>query len=140
MSFKKDGFGRTKLAYAILDHKTQFALQLVKECPDVNEKDRGGYSYLYFDAQSCEVEIVDALLKRGADPNIEAVSGATPLEAVLFASQRYSVEQAYQIVVLLLAAGADPDHKIDNRINIRRMSKLLAPGKISDYICAYPEE
>lgn len=135
----KDGFGRTELAYAILDHKTQFALQLVKECPDVNERDRGGYSYLYFAAQSCEVEVVDALLKRGADPNIEALSGITPLQAAVAAAQRYSVEQAYQIVVLLLAAGADPDHKNVNGISIRRMSKLLAPGKISDYLCAYPD-
>ncbi|MBM6888639.1 hypothetical protein H6B69_23095, partial [Pseudoflavonifractor phocaeensis] len=77
----------------------------------MNERDRGGYSYLYFAAQSCEVEVVDALLKRGADPNIETVSEATPLEAAVAAAQRYSVEQAYQIVVLLLAAGADPDHK-----------------------------
>ncbi|MBM6888571.1 ankyrin repeat domain-containing protein, partial [Pseudoflavonifractor phocaeensis] len=138
MSFEKDGFGRTELAYAILDHKTQFALQLVKECPEVNERDRGGYSYLYFAAQACEVEVVDALLKRGADPNIETVSGATPLGAALFASQQYSVERAYQIVVLLLAAGADPDHKNDNGISIRRLSQLLAPGKISDYLCAYP--
>ena len=139
MSFEKDGFGRTELAYAILDHKTQFALQLVKECPDVNERDRGGYSYLYFAAQSCEVEVVDALLKRGADPNIETVSGATPLEAAVAAAQLYSVERAYQIVVLLLAAGADPDHKNDNGISIRRLSQLLAPGKISDYLCAYPD-
>lgn len=139
MSFEKDSFGRTELTHAILRHKTQRALQLVKECPDVNEKDRGGYSYLYFAAQACEVEVVDALLKRGADPNIEAVSEATPLDAVLFASQQYSVERAYQIVVLLLAAGADPDHKNDDGISIRRMSKLLAPGKISDYICSYPK-
>ena len=109
MSFEKDSFGRTELTHAILRHKTQRALQLVKECPDVNERDRGGYSYLYFAAQACEVEVVDALLKRGADPNIETVSGATPLEAALFASQPNSVERAYQIVVLLLAAGADPD-------------------------------
>ncbi|MBM6888262.1 hypothetical protein, partial [Pseudoflavonifractor phocaeensis] len=63
----------------------------------------------------------------------------TPLEAAVAAAQRYSVEQAYQIVVLLLAAGADPDHKNVNGISIRRMSKLLAPGKISDYLCAYPD-
>ena len=139
MSFEKDSFGRTELTHAILRHKTQRALQLVKECPDVNERDRGGYSYLYFAAQACEVEVVDALLKRGADPNIETLAKTTPLDAVLFASQQYSIEQAYQIVVLLLAAGADPDHKNDNGISIRRMSKLLAPGKISDYICAYPD-
>ena len=41
----KDSFGRTELTHAILRHKTQRALQLVKECPDVNERDRGGYSY-----------------------------------------------------------------------------------------------
>lgn len=135
----KDSFGRTELTHAILRHKTQRALQLVKECPDVNERDRGGYSYLYFAAQACEVEVVDALLKRGADPNIETVSGATPLGAALFASQPYSVERAYQIVVLLLAAGADPDHKNYNGISIRRLSQSLAPGKISDYLCAYPD-
>lgn len=135
----KDSFGRTELTHAILRHKTQRALQLVKECPDVNERDRGGYSYLYFAAQACEVEVVDALLKRGADPNIETVSGATPLEAALFASQPYSVEQAYQIVKLLLVAGANPDHQNQTGISIRRLSQSLAPGKISDYLCAYPD-
>ena len=42
MSFEKDSFGRTELTHAILRHKTQRALQLVKECPEVNERDRGG--------------------------------------------------------------------------------------------------
>ena len=94
----------------------------------MNERDRGEYSYLYFAAQSCEVEVVDEFLKRGANPNIETVSEATPLESAVAAAQQYSVERAYQIVVLLLAAGADPDHKNDNGISIRRMSKLLAQG------------
>ena len=82
-------------------------------------------------------ELNYALLKLGADPNIETLSGVTPLSAVLFASQKYSVDQAYQIVKLLLAAGANPDHKNRRGVSIRQLSKRLAPGKISSYICSY---
>ena len=131
MNLKKDGYGRTELSYAIIDHKIQEALLLLKQDMDVNDSDNGGHSYLFFAAQECEIEVVDALLKLGADPNIETLS------AVLFASQKYSVDQAYQIVKLLLAAGANPDHKNRRGVSIRQLSKRLAPGKISSYICSY---
>ncbi|MCG4658802.1 ankyrin repeat domain-containing protein [Flavonifractor plautii] len=137
MNLKKDGYGRTELSYAIIDHKIQEALLLLKQDMDVNDSDNGGHSYLFFAAQECEIEVVDALLKLGADPNIETLSGVTPLSAVLFASQKYSVDQAYQIVKLLLAAGANPDHKNRRGVSIRQLSKRLAPGKISSYICSY---
>mgnify|MGYP000238961581 FL=1 len=138
MTLIYDDWGRSALTDAILQKQTQKALMLLRECDDVNHKDNGGHSDLYFAAQSCEVEVVCELLRKGADPNIETFSRVTPLNAALFASQHYSYEQAYKIVELLLAAGANPDHKNHRGVSIRQISKSLAPGSINDYIQAWP--
>ncbi len=138
MALIYDDWGRSTLTDAILNKQTQIALALIRECDDVNHKDNGGHSDLYFAAQNCEVEVVCELLRKGADPNIETFSRVTPLNAALFASQHYSYEQAYKIVELLLAAGANPDHKNHRGVSIRQISKSLAPGSINDYIQAWP--
>ena len=149
MKFEKDGYGRTELANAIIDHETKKALHLLKDYGDeinVDEKDKSGCSYLFFAAQECEVEVVEALLKLGADPNIMTTSGVSALSSALYGSSNYSseeecekvYEQGFKIVKMLLAAGADPDQKSNAGRTMRELSTLLAPGKISDYVCAYP--
>lgn len=145
MKLEKDRYGRTELANAIIDHETQKALRLLKDHIndiDVNEKDRRGCSYLFFAAQECDVEVVEALLKLGADPNIMTTVGVSVLSSALSGSSKFAknhgYERAYEIVKMLLAAGADPDQKSNGGRTMRELSKLLAPGKISDYVCAYP--
>lgn len=70
----EDDYGRTEFTYAILRHQTQAALEILKHYDDVNHRDHAGCSDLYFAAQSCELEVLKELLKKGADPNIETSS------------------------------------------------------------------
>ena len=142
----EDGFGRTEFTHAILHHQTQKALSLLEHYSEVNHRDSGGYSDLHFAAQSCEVEIVRELLRRGADPNIETYAGGTPLIAALDSVQRYShreeidsYECAFEMIKLLLEAGADPDKKSKSGSTARQLAKYMAPGKIADYLQGVPK-
>lgn len=141
----EDGFGRTEFTHAILHHQTQEALSLLKHYDNVNHKDNGGYSDLYFAAQSCELEVLRELLRRGADPNIETYAGGTPLTAALDSVQRHShrkdfnsYECAFEIIKLLLEAGADPDKKSKSGSTPRQLAKYMAPGEIAEYLKNYP--
>lgn len=145
-SLPEDGFGRTEFTHAILRHQTQKALSLLKHYSEINHRDNGGYSDLYFAAQSCEVEIVRELLRRGADPNIETYAGGTPLIAALDSVQRHShreeidsYECAFEMIKLLLEAGANPDKKSKSGSTARQLAKYMAPGKIADYLQGFPK-
>lgn len=145
-SLPENGFGRTEFTHAILHHQTQEALSILKRYDDVNHKDNGGYSDLYFAAQSCELEILRELLRRGADPNIETYTGVTPLTAALDSVQRHShrkdfnsYECAFEMIKLLLEAGADPDKKSKSGSTPRQLAKYMAPGEIADYLKDFPK-
>lgn len=142
MTLVEDGFGRTEFTHAILSHQTQSALEILKHYDDVNHRDHGGYSDLFFAAQSCELEILQELLKKGADPNIE---GGVPLLAALDAVQRHShstafnsYERVFEMIKSLLEAGADPDKKSRSGSTARQLSKYMAPGEIAEYLKNYP--
>lgn len=145
MALEEDGFGRTELTRAILSHQAQAALNILKRCDDVNHCDHAGCSDLYFAAQSCELEVLQELLKRGADPNIETYTGIVPLMAALYAVQAHShstafnaYERAFEMIKSLLDAGADPDKKNGTGCTARQLSKYLAPGEIAEYLKNYP--
>ena len=138
-----DDFGRTKLTHAILLRRTKEALKLLKKCSDVNYKDKRGYSYLDYAAQKGEVEVLRKLLERGADPN----AGDYPIVTALATAQSQeedSHNRAFEMVKLLLDAGADPDIRPDGdnphgRRTARQLAKYLAPGPINDYIQTWPK-
>lgn len=141
----EDGFGRTELTHAILRHRTREALDLLERYDEVNHQDNGGISDLYFAAQSCEPEIVKELLRRGADPNLESLTGATPLFAALDAAQAHShnktfdaYQRAFEMVRLLLEAGADPDKRSKSGSTPRKLAKYLTPGPIAEYLEGCP--
>ena len=145
MTLVEDGFGRTEFTHAILVHRTQEALSLLEHYDNVNHKDNAGCSDLYFAAQSCELEVLRELLRRGADPNIETYTGVTPLKAALDSVQAYShredfnsYERAFEMIKLLLEAGADPDKKSGNVRTARQLAKYMAPGEIAEYLKNYP--
>ena len=145
MNLVEDGFGRTEFTHAILSHQTQAALKILKHYADVNHRDHGGYSDLYFAAQSCELGILRELLRKGADPNIETYAGVVPLSAALDAVQRHShatdfnsYERGFEMIKLLLDAGADPDKKSKSGRTPRQLAKHLAPGEIAEYLKNYP--
>ena len=143
----EDGYGRTEFTYAILRHQTQIALEILKHYDDVNHRDHAGCADLFFAAQSCELEILQELLKKGADPNIETYLGVVPLMADLDAVQAHShsttfdaYERAFEMIKSLLEAGADPDKKNKSGGTARQLSKYLAPGPIADYLKALPKQ
>ena len=137
-----DDVGRTKLTYAILLHRTKEALRLLKKCSDVNYKDKRGYSYLDYAAQKGEIEVMRKLLERGANPNTDDRA----IVSALAVAQNYvegSYDCAFEMVKLLLEAGADPDICPDGdnshgRRTARQLAKYLASGPINDYIQAWP--
>lgn len=132
----EDGFGRTEFTYAILFHQTQYALELLERYGEVGHKDHGGRSDLFFAAQSCEAEVLRELLARGADAQSE---GCELLCAAMYAAQTHSYDRAFEMVKLLLDAGADPDIRGGAvRPSARQNAKYLAPGPIADYMRDWP--
>jgi ankyrin repeat protein len=73
-------FGRTPLVWAIMMHQSETAfgiLQLKKIVIDVNKADIDGTSPLYWAvALRCSYALVNALVKRGADPNQPLIDDA----------------------------------------------------------------
>ena len=143
-SLPEDGMGRTPLTYAILHHQREEALSLLRQCGDVNHRDSGGYTDLYFAAQSGELEVLRELLRRGADPNLGSYAGAVPLTAAMDSAQRQAeregdaYDRAFEMVRLLVEAGADPDRRSRSGSTPRQLSKYMAPGPIAGYLRAAP--
>lgn len=128
----EDDFGRTEFTYAILLHQTQDALELLKHYDNVNHKDHAGCSDLFFATQACEVEVLRELLKRGSDVKLD---GRSLLCSAMYSAQTHSYDRAFEMVKLLLDAGADPDERDGEvRPSARQNAKYLAPGPIADYL------
>ncbi len=59
-------YGRTELAYAIINEDITMALRLIEICDDINQTDKRKYAYLHFAAQIKLPEVIDALISKGA--------------------------------------------------------------------------
>lgn len=70
-------------------------------------RDADGYTALMYATNTGSLEVAEALLSAGADPNAADVQASTPL---MFASQHGHLN----IVRRLLAAGADPNRRGDH--------------------------
>lgn len=133
-------FGRTEFTYSILKRNRETALKLLEQHKDVAHKDRAGYSDFYFAVQQGELEVVERMLELGADPKVETATGVTPLDAALMGAHKYPEERILKITQLLLEAGADPEHKNFRGRTTKDISKDIAKGPVSDYICNYSKE
>ncbi|MCJ1405926.1 hypothetical protein MMC11_009160 [Xylographa trunciseda] len=69
----------------------------------VDERDRMRITALAYAARRGDTKSVEALLVKGADPNVEDHEGSTPLRDAISSN-------TVRCVQLLLAAGADPQH------------------------------
>ena len=80
---EKDNDGMTALDWAVIAHHagTLKALLAGGAAAHINDKDRFGYTPLLYAStvDFCDAEIVNILLKAGADPNIADHDGKTPL-------------------------------------------------------------
>ncbi len=102
-------YGRTELAYAIVNENVKEALRLLELCDDINQADKRGYTYLHFAAQMELPEVVNALIQKGAAIDPRTVSGGTPLRAAVVRCKAYPLERSIKVINSFLAHGADPN-------------------------------
>jgi ankyrin repeat protein len=94
-------FGSSALGSAINQRHTDIALVLIAKGASVNAPGYRGNTPLIDAAQSGEVEVVKALLKAGADPNLADSSGVTPLA---WAAMVVGIAGAVCVECILLSA------------------------------------
>ena len=98
-----DRDGRTLLINFIVEHKTEFSLELIKNYKDldIDLQDVNGWSALHFAAQENDVNCLKALIDKKATIDITDKHGNTPLWRALFENA------SEEIVLLLLESKAD---------------------------------
>lgn len=99
--------GRTAAWFAAYEGKREILEEFLERGVPL-EDDRGGSTFLSLAAGGNHLELLDALIARGADVNARTAGGLTPLMS--------AVRQDYVAMVdRLLAAGADPTLKATGR-------------------------
>jgi hypothetical protein len=93
--------GLTPLQIATLKGNVEISRLLLERAADVKASSPIGYQSIHF-AASQKPELMELLLKHGADPNATNRFGATPLQMGLHNQHSKTLE-------LLLKAGADPN-------------------------------
>jgi uncharacterized protein len=102
----RDEDKRTPLIEAAIDGKIDEARSLLARGADVNAQDYAGFTPLHYAAQNCCPELASLLIEHGANLELEDKYGNTPLwRATMHAKGRG------EVITLLLAAGADRDHR-----------------------------
>jgi hypothetical protein len=120
----RDKYGATSLLHAIQNHKNNAALILIEHGANVNASDKYGSSVLVYATNVGNLDIVKALLKKKANPNLQVnptgtsvYKGETPLMAIGEWWQSHSSFSIIkEIIEELLKAGADPNiiNSVDN--------------------------
>lgn len=100
---EKDADGRSLLMYAALYNRNVVADYLISLGMDIHAKDKNHYTALHFAVQSESVNVVETLLKAGADVNAVDIYGNSPLMRC--------PNTALYILELLLKYGANPWQK-----------------------------
>lgn len=78
---------------------------------DVNKLDQFGIPPLVYAVQHQRgTDVINLLLKRGANPNLPSCDGSLPLEYAVLLNDRQAVQ-------LLMERGADPNLKIDEQMS-----------------------
>ena len=109
-----DNMGRNALHYAIVDHKTDEAKQLILSGNiDLNAQDKNGYTALHFAAQYKNVDIARLLIEKGAKPESVDNWGNTPLWRALGSSG-----ENLQIIDMLLSSGIDPTTENESGVSV----------------------
>lgn len=95
-------------------------LAMIAYADDVNQQDVDGNTALYFATGEAKIEVVRALLRAGANPNLPNHKGELPITM----AAREQVDR----VQLLLSFGADPNLKIGNAPSAMEIVKGAAPN------------
>ena len=100
----RDAWAMSPLVHSIISQYIDVIEYLLSVCPRiVNLTDKFGKSPLHFAIESDNVEIVELLIKRGADINMSTMHGITPL---MFTCSTSKLSQREEIVRILLREGA----------------------------------
>ena len=103
--------GRDEICWRIShEEETPELLAVIDELPSVDFRDFEGVTYLHFAALNHKVEIIKALLKKGADPNVKDDRGRF---AIIWALGRKN-EKNPEILRLFLEYGLDLDITKEN--------------------------
>ena len=100
----RDEDGRTPIFSAVLGGSVALLGLLLESKADVNARDTRGATALHIAAEEVLPEAATLLIGRGADVNLQDEEGNTPLSRAVF-----SARGRYDVVRLLLKAGASPD-------------------------------
>ena len=101
-----DREGRTLLINAAFYDRLKIVEYLIGKNVNINAADKDYFTALHAAAMKCNIEIMEILLKAGADVNAKNVFGNNPIMAMIL-SGRTNIE-AYK---LLMKYGADPSIK-----------------------------
>lgn len=110
----KDPYGVTALMFGLITGSTDVALKLIEKGAEVNSRDVDGRTALVESLTSeneIPPEIVESLVRGGADVNIRQAGGLTPLMIAVSGDPR--------VVRLLVEAGADINAKDESGAGVR---------------------
>lgn len=133
-----DSHKRTVLVQYISDGTKESeskALELIRSDIDLEQADGMGFTYLHFAAQFENPTIVKALLENGANANAETLLGASSLQLAVVRCKNYAPERSYEVIKLLLEAGADPDKKSRDGYSVRDLAKFSDRPEIEELVC-----
>lgn len=114
-------YGRTELAYAIVNEDVTMALSLIEICDDINQTDKRKYTYLHFAAQMELPEVIDALISKGAIIDARTSTGGTPLRMAVVRCKAYPLDRSIKAIKSLLKHGANPEDVV-NGVSIRQLA------------------
>jgi uncharacterized protein len=100
----RDADGRTPLFSAVLGGSVALLGLLLESRADVNARDEHGMTALHIAAEEVLPEAATLLIGRGGDVSLQDEEGNTPLARAVF-----SARGRYEVIRLLLKAGANPD-------------------------------
>ncbi len=109
--------GNTALMFAARAGDVLSAQHLIVAGADVDDADAWGMSATTIAAHGGHTELVDVLLKHGADPNA-AVAGVAPIHNAVMRND-------HEMVATLVAHGANPNITLDTWTPTRRASRDL---------------
>lgn len=137
-----DKSGRTELTHCISDLwesevSQKRALELINSGVDLEQADNMGFTYLHFAAQFEDPVIVKALLENGANANAETLMGASALQFAVVRCKNYDPKRSYEVIRLLLEAGADPDKKSRDGFSVRDLAKDFDIPEIEELVCGW---
>jgi len=119
-----DGEGRTPLIYAAFSGNIEMLKWLIEHKANINIQDRNGWCALHAASQNKHIEAIEILIDSEANLNLTDSYGNGPLWTATMNARGDNT-----IPKLLLAAGADADHKNNSDRSPNDMVEIMAKNR-----------